>query len=74
LYLLDRTRVHLDVVEGLGCFVELEVVLADGESTEAGGLVARQLLCALGIAQGALVEGAYLDLATVRQVEPLVAR
>jgi adenylate cyclase class IV len=36
LHLIGRTRVHLDDVEGLGHFVEIEVVLADGESQQAG--------------------------------------
>jgi adenylate cyclase class IV len=31
LYLVGRTRVHLDRVEGLGHFLELEVVLQDNE-------------------------------------------
>lgn len=62
LYLVDRTRVHLDVVEGLGTFVELEVVLRDEESVEEGMAVARKLLGQLGIADGELLTGAYLDL------------
>jgi len=62
LYLVDRTRVHLDVVEGLGAFVELEVVLRDTEAPEEGMAVARKLLDQLGIAQDQLVTGAYLDL------------
>jgi len=31
LYIVGRTRVHLDRVEDLGHFLELEVVLSDGE-------------------------------------------
>lgn len=62
LYLVDRTRVHLDVVEGLGAFVELEVVLRDEEAPEDGMAVARKLLEHLGIAEDQLVTGAYLDL------------
>ncbi len=62
LYLVDRTRVHLDIVEGLGQFVELEVVLTDGESLDAGTEVARQLLSTLGIPGSDLVEGAYVDM------------
>jgi predicted adenylyl cyclase CyaB len=61
-YLVDRTRVHLDVVEGLGCFVELEVVLAHGESPQSGEIVARDLMSMLGIGRSQWVEGAYLDL------------
>ena len=63
LYLVGRTRVHLDQVEGLGSFVELEVVLAEGETAQEGDEVARRLMAELGIPESQLVEGAYLDLA-----------
>jgi adenylate cyclase class IV len=62
LYRVGRTRVHLDRVEGLGDFVELEVVLADGEAPAAGEAEAQALMARLGIDAAALVEGAYLDL------------
>ena len=62
LYLADRTRIHLDSVEGLGAFVELEVVLGDSESAEDGDGVARALMGRLGIGDGQLVSGAYIDL------------
>jgi predicted adenylyl cyclase CyaB len=63
LYLVDRTRIHLDEVEGLGSFVELEVVLAEGESAAHGEDTARQIMKSLGIDESQLVEGAYVDLA-----------
>ena len=62
LYLVGRTRVHLDQVEGLGHFLELEVVLREGESAEAGVKEARALMAALGIADDQLIDGAYVDL------------
>jgi predicted adenylyl cyclase CyaB len=62
LYLIGRTRVHLDRVEGLGDFVELEVVLAEDESEAAGLAEARRLMEALGLDQETLVAGAYVDL------------
>jgi predicted adenylyl cyclase CyaB len=62
LFLVGRTRVHLDRVEGLGHFLELEVVLVDGESTDSGIGEARELMDRLGIEPGQLIEGAYLDL------------
>jgi adenylate cyclase len=62
LYLVGRTRIHLDEVEGLGRFMELELILADGERPEDAEAEARGLMQALGVAEGDLVEGAYLDL------------
>lgn len=62
LYLVGRTRVHLDRVEGLGEFLELEVVLAEGEPAQAGVDEARDLMARLGIAPSQLVQGAYVDL------------
>jgi len=62
LFLSGRTRIHLDRVENLGDFLELEVVMADGESTEAGVAVAHDLLAKLGVAPGQLIERAYVDL------------
>ena len=36
LFLVDRTRLHLDRVEGLGHFLELEIPLAENEPAESG--------------------------------------
>jgi adenylate cyclase class IV len=57
-----RTRLHLDRVDGLGDFLELEVVLRDGEPADAGVAVAHDLLARLQIAPTELVAGAYVDL------------
>lgn len=62
LYLVGRTRVHLDIVEGLGHFLELEVVLAEHESLHAGVREAHDLMEQLGVKPEQLVDGAYLDL------------
>jgi len=59
---VGQTRVHLDTVEGLGSFVELEVVLQHGQSTEVGHGIARELMARLGIRQDDLVDCAYADL------------
>ncbi len=57
-----RTRIHLDQVEGLGEFLELEVVLSEGESSQSGIEIAHELLARLGISRDQLVEAAYVDL------------
>lgn len=62
LYLAGRTRIHLDQVDALGHFLELEVVLDDNEPTAAGVEVAHALLRSLEIDPGGLIEGAYVDL------------
>lgn len=64
LLLAGRTRIHLDRVEGLGDFLELEVVLAQGEDERSGLAEAHALLAALGVGADALVRGAYVDLLT----------
>ena len=61
-FLIGRTRVHLDRVKCLGCFVELEVVLGSEEPVEQGQREAYDLLRALQIPLGALVAEAYIDL------------
>lgn len=62
LFLVGSTRVHLDRVDGLGDFLELEVVLADHETVEEGVGTALALLTRLGISPHQLVERAYVDL------------
>ena len=62
LYRVGRTRVHLDRVEHLGDFLELEVELAEGERGEQGMEEAYNLMASLGIATAQLIEGAYVDL------------
>jgi predicted adenylyl cyclase CyaB len=61
-FLAGRTRIHLDRVEGLGDFLELEVILEDGEAVAAGEAIARDLMHRLDILPDQLIEGAYIDL------------
>jgi predicted adenylyl cyclase CyaB len=62
LFLAGQTRIHLDDVDGLGQFMELEVVLQDGQSDAEGQAIARDLMSRLGIKTQDLLEGAYMDL------------
>lgn len=57
-----RTRIHLDRVESLGDFLELEVMLAENEPLSAGVEEAQSLLSHLKIAPTELLERAYVDL------------
>ena len=69
LLLVGRTRVHLDQVEGLGDFLELEVVLRDDETADAGVQEAHALMAQLGVEPDDLVDAAYVDL--LAAIKPL---
>jgi predicted adenylyl cyclase CyaB len=62
LYLVGQTRVHLDDVQGLGQFMELEVVLRPEQSDAEGKAIAEDLMNKLGVRPDDLLEGAYMDL------------
>ena len=62
LCLVGATRIHIDRVAGLGDFMELEVVLQDGQSDAEGEGVAEALMLQLGLAGAERLAGAYLDL------------
>jgi adenylate cyclase class IV len=57
-----RTRIHIDKVEGLGNFIELEVVLCEGESIADGQSEAKQIMDSLQIREQDLLAQAYVDL------------
>ncbi|HWO74038.1 MAG TPA: class IV adenylate cyclase [Dehalococcoidia bacterium] len=61
LLLLDSTRLHLDNVEGLGSFFEIEVPVRDGE--QAAQAEIDRLLAAFGLDWNACLRASYLDLA-----------
>lgn len=62
LLLAGATRIHLDRVEGLGDFLELEVVLRDDQTPAEGEAVAERLLAQLGVAPSQRIAVAYLDM------------
>lgn len=62
LYLVGQTRIHLDDVEGLGQFMELEVVMRAGQTDAEGESIARGLMERLGVLPADLLEGAYMDM------------
>ena len=62
LYLAGQTRIHLDDVEGLGQFMELEVVLQEGQGDAEGQAIAEDLMASLGVESSDLLESAYMDM------------
>jgi predicted adenylyl cyclase CyaB len=72
LYLVGQTRVHIDQVEGLGDFLELEVVMREDQSEDEGRQIAHGLLEELGIAQADLLAQAYVDMLPRQQQPPSV--
>jgi predicted adenylyl cyclase CyaB len=62
LYMVGQTRVHIDRVDGLGDFLELEVVMRPEQSEQEGKLIAEGLLSELGIEKSELLAQAYVDM------------
>jgi predicted adenylyl cyclase CyaB len=62
LIMVGKTRIHFDEVEGLGNFIELEVVLHPDAKVADGVLVAEALKVRLEIRKQDLVASAYIDL------------
>ena len=62
LLMSGRTRLHFDNVEGLGHFIELEVVLNDADSLDAGQAEAHALMTELHINKEDLIDVSYADL------------
>ena len=61
-YLIGQTRVHIDEVEGLGTFLELEVVLRERQTEAEGKAIVENLMVEFGIDKRELVPEAYVDL------------
>ncbi|CAH0440163.1 class IV adenylate cyclase [Ralstonia pseudosolanacearum] len=67
LYIAGQTRIHVDAVQGLGDFVELEVMLRDDQSEADGTQIAHAWMTSLGIAEADLLDVAYIDLLAATQ-------
>ena len=62
LYLLGNTRFHLDHVDTLGDFLELEVVLSENQTASSGESFALELMAKIGVLPSQLISTSYLDL------------
>nr|CAD2193697.1 unnamed protein product [Meloidogyne enterolobii] len=58
----NQTRVHIDEVENLGDFIEIEVCLRDNQTEDEGKEILINLSKYLDISNDDLIEVAYLDL------------
>jgi predicted adenylyl cyclase CyaB len=65
-FLIQNIRVHLDEVEGLGMFIEIEAAVDAAHDEAAGRKATRELLRALGAADCAFESRAYVDLLLAR--------
>jgi adenylate cyclase class IV len=63
-YIVGQTRIHFDQVEGLGNFLEVEVVLRPKQTVAEGKRIAASLRRELAVRQDELVEEAYIALLT----------
>jgi predicted adenylyl cyclase CyaB len=67
LYVLDNARIHIDEVEGLGAFVEFEIV---GEETTDTGRFMQTLRRGFGFAENDGIAGSYADLMMTANLKP----
>ena len=58
----DLIRLHLDAVDGLGDFLEIEVIVREGESSQLAEQEARFWLQTFSLASADLLSGSYADL------------
>ncbi len=59
--LVGQSRIHLDAVESLGDFMEIEVVMEPGQSAADGESILADLMDKLAIAPEHCIAGAYAD-------------
>jgi len=62
LLLVENVRIHLDQVDGLGAFLELEAVLDDAHDEAGGHAACARIMQALGIEPDDLVRASYAEL------------
>ena len=61
LFIHNQTRIHLDDVQGLGYYMEFEVVLQPEETIEYGNQIATEMMELFKLKKEQLLEGAYMD-------------
>jgi predicted adenylyl cyclase CyaB len=62
LMMRDNVRLHLDKVARLGDFGEIEAVIADGEDPERSRSAVNEILAALNVGKGDLIDVSYFEM------------
>jgi predicted adenylyl cyclase CyaB len=62
LWLVDNVRIHLDTVDGLGTFLELEAIVDATHDDDACHAAVRRLLAVFGVAEADCLRASYSDL------------
>jgi predicted adenylyl cyclase CyaB len=66
LMMRDNVRLHLDRVANLGLFGEIEAVIADGEDPERSRGAVDEIVAALGVTPGDLIDVSYFEMLAAR--------
>ena len=61
-FIMGQSRIHLDEVERLGSFLEVEVVLRPEQTVAEGERIATALRCDLEVQEEDLIDVAYIEL------------
>ncbi len=61
-YLFKNVRMHLDEVDGLGSFIELEAVMQDALTEAEAESLIKRLMVELSVKPEGLVKGSYCDM------------
>lgn len=62
IYFIDNVKFHLDEVEGLGTFIEIEAIGESADEREALLGQCQSYMAYLGVQEGELIENSYSDL------------
>lgn len=74
LYLVGQSRIHIDQVETLGNFLEVEVVLMKEQTDAEGKRIAQAVLQEFGVVETDLVGVAYVDLLSTHATLPSLSQ
>ena len=68
--LIDNVRVHLDQVDGLGTFLELEAVVDAAHDDAACRAQVDRIMQALGLGDADLIRASYAELLNAKNAKP----